>query len=88
MITNRILISGINVPIIGGNVNRTYLEIQNVGSRTFFLGGSENVTSGLGFPVLQGDTYTDAIYTGSYFGITFTGSTTYVVVIEEQQYPI
>ena len=92
MNTNRINIYGSNsgaYPIIPGNLNRTYVTIQNIGSNTIYLGASGtgasgNTFEGTGIPFYAGDTFSTTIYCGSIWGI---GSgiimTNQLTVIEE-----
>jgi hypothetical protein len=84
IISSQSAVTASTAVLIGSlNADRYSISIQNIGSNTVFIAGSNlNLTSGTGFPVLAGDTLIDEIYSGNYYAI---GNGSSVICVLEQE---
>lgn len=81
----RVVVSGGTIQNIGSeNSSRSSIRIQNLGSSTIFIAGSENLSASGGFPILQSDVFTDQVYYGHWYAVCSGTENSTVSILEEE----
>lgn len=61
--------------ILAANTARESYTIKNNGGVILYIGSTDAVTVGTGFPINPGEAYSDELYTGAVYAIVSAGST-------------
>lgn len=68
--------------IIPANDKRLSMTIYNAGLTTLYIGPADDTSTGTGFPLVAGASYSSDTYKGAFYGMTM-GAVTDIRIIEE-----
>lgn len=68
--------------VIQANEKRLSMTIYNAGLTTLYIGPAQDISTGTGFPLVSGASYSSDTYKGAIYGMT-AGANTDIRIIEE-----